>query len=181
MKILHRAKAYTLIELLVVISIMGLLLVTGIPAFANYGKSSAFKQKADEVRELIEQTYNLSQNPENASVKAYQVRSDDSTNPQSFYVQSCSAADCASGSNQRVKTVKLLPGESIQKVEQPSPQSAANFIMTCPTDRASKCTDNLSLSSGVATLFRDSNVSLGSAKYTIKLNPFSVKWQAIAN
>ncbi|MEI8143181.1 MAG: type II secretion system protein [Candidatus Berkelbacteria bacterium] len=72
-------KAYTLIELLVVIAIIGLMAGIGIPAYSQFGKDVAFRQKSDEVKELINQAYTLSKNPADSSVKCYGVRFDNLT------------------------------------------------------------------------------------------------------
>lgn len=57
-------KGFTLIELLAVLSIFGIMIVIGVPAFSRYGSNAVLLQKAEEMKELINQTYLMSQNPE---------------------------------------------------------------------------------------------------------------------
>jgi prepilin-type N-terminal cleavage/methylation domain-containing protein len=133
-------KGYTLMELLVVISIIAFMAVVSVPAFAQYGRSSDFKQKSDEVKMLMERTYLLSRSPENTSVQAYRL----SVIGQVFKLQrTITPAPYTSATWVDVDQIKKLDDGSngMQNLEsiQCNVGLQSCFVLTCPTNPEEKC------------------------------------------
>jgi prepilin-type N-terminal cleavage/methylation domain-containing protein len=68
-----KKSAYTLVELLVVMSIIGLLVAFGVPAFDRYGRISVYNQKKDEIKSVLDQVYLLARNPESIEIVSYKA------------------------------------------------------------------------------------------------------------
>ena len=133
-------KGYTLIELLVVISIIGFMAVYCVPAFAKFGRSSDFKQKADEVKMLMQRTYLLSRSPENTSVQAYRMI----VEGQAFVLQKTSLSVPINDADwTNVSTVEKLDNNSsnpgLGKTDETIQCDASCYILTCPVNPTEKC------------------------------------------
>ena len=163
--IIRKQKAYTLLELIVILIIIGILSVLAIPSFMNYGKKQALSQKADEVKQLIDQAYILSQNPEKDAL-SYEVFADKGSSPNKFILRKCKTSTqtnfrCNSNSEE-IKTVSLLDGQIIQDPTNDS-------YLACPAGPKGSC------QSTIITIF-DSNITTrNTISYTIK-TPFSVSY-----
>jgi len=72
-------RGYTLIELLVVLAMIVLLTLFALPSYNLFRVNQEMKQKAEEIKELIQQAYNMSQNPE-AGVLNYVLIFDQASN-----------------------------------------------------------------------------------------------------
>jgi type II secretory pathway pseudopilin PulG len=166
--IIRKQKAYTLLELIVILIIIGILSVLAIPSFMNYGKKQALSQKADEVKQLIDQAHILSQNPEKDAL-SYEVFADKGSSPNKFVLKKCKANiqanfRCNSDSAyfDEIKTVSLFDGQIIQDPTNDS-------YLACPGGPKGSC------QSTIITIF-DSNITTrNTISYTIK-TPFSVSY-----
>jgi len=69
---LKKLRAYTLIELLMVMTIIGMMAVLAVPAFATYSRKEEVAQKASDVVALLKRGYILSKNPDK-NVSFYQI------------------------------------------------------------------------------------------------------------
>ena len=106
-----------------------------VPAFGKFGRSSDFKQKADEAKMLMQRTYLLSRSPENTSVQAYRMIVQD----QKFKLQRTD--DNVSWTE--VTTVERLDDNSSNPAagkDLETIQCDANcYILTCPVNPSLKC------------------------------------------
>ena len=126
-------KGYTLMELLVVISIIAFMAIVSVPAFAQYGRSSDFKQKSDEVKMLMQRTYLLSRSPENTNIQYYRLRVDN----QIFKLESTTNNTTWNPVSQ---IMKLDNGSSSTSQTLESVLCDANcFVLTCSTNPQDKC------------------------------------------
>ena len=148
-------KAFTLTEILIVISIIGLFVVFAVPAFDKYGRNSDFREKADEVRLLINQTYILSQNPASIDIQSYHFYAVDN---QTFRLESIQFSTLANSTPvpTTIKEVKLIDsGESFTS----APTNNNNhYELTCPTTRGQLC--NLSKNGATGLDLIDNKVSV---------------------
>lgn len=145
-------------ELLVVISIIAFMAVVSVPAFAQYGRSSDFKQKSDEVKMLMQRTYLLSRSPENTTVQAYRLFVDN----QIFLLQKTDKSTPAETDWTTVDQIKKLDdGTSglTQNLEniQCDTASQSCFVLTCSTNPQEKC--DLDVSGKAAFSLIDNKIS----------------------
>ncbi|MDP2337871.1 MAG: type II secretion system protein [Bacteroidota bacterium] len=102
---MFKRRGFTLIELLVTVSIIVLMALIGIPTFSKYGDEMAYKQKAVEIKALIEELNVLSNNPEKGIIQ-YRIRIPDTS--------TISLEKSSNGSNFfTVKDIKALDSEII--------------------------------------------------------------------
>ncbi|HOX41884.1 MAG TPA: prepilin-type N-terminal cleavage/methylation domain-containing protein [bacterium] len=94
-------KAYSLIELLIVVSIIGMMAVFGIPSYQRYGKVSQFRDKTEEIKNLVERTYYLAKNPEGNDVTEYTLK-----------IKTSNLTLYKSGSTAPISVISSAPGES---------------------------------------------------------------------
>lgn len=158
-------KAYTLIELAVIIVIIAILATMAIPAFSNFGKKQDFNQKAEEIKQLMDQTYLLSRNPEKDAL-SYELVGDNTSTPNKFVLKKCTGMDnvtfrCSAGQSSLVKEVKLLDGQSIQN------STSIDPYLACSSNPSDGCK-----STSISIL--DSNIPK-TIIYTIQ-TPFSVSY-----
>ena len=154
-------KAYTLLELTIVIIIMALVAVLAIPASARYGNSQAYDQKAAEVKELMNQAYTLSRNPEK-DVLTYSIAVNSGGTEfvlkRCFQIDDPSTMACSESprASEVVARIALLESEIIQ----------SGAYLNCSTDPQTNC-----VTSGLFS-FRDDKVT-SSVSYAIQ-TPFQV-------
>jgi len=162
-----KQKAYTLIELAVIIVIIAVLATMAIPAFSNFGKKQDFNQKAEEIKQLMDQTYLLSRNPEKGAL-SYELVSDNTGTLSKFVLKKCKAdimADyrCNSNSSEYevVKTVSLLENQTVQ--------GNNDSYLACSSNPSDGCK-----STSISIL--DSNISSNNTIFYTIGTPFSVSY-----
>jgi type II secretory pathway pseudopilin PulG len=173
--VLKKQKAYTLIELVVILIIIAILAVMAIPAFMNYGKKQALSQKADEIKQLIDQAYLLSRNPENDAL-SYELFADKTPTPDEFILKKCKTNmqanfRCGPATTDwtEIRKVKLLDGQIVQSATDPVTGDPVDSYISCSSDPSQNC------NSTSISVF-DSNINgKQTIAYTIS-QPFSVSY-----
>lgn len=138
-----------------------------VPAFGKFGRSSDFKQKADEAKMLMQRTYLLSRSPENTSVQAYRMIVQD----QKFILQKTDLSAPASDSDwSGVSAVEKLDnnssnpglGKGDENIQCDIVGISSCYILTCPVNSTVKCdvtTKNPDLTSKTHITFIDNKIS----------------------
>lgn len=168
-------KAYTLIELIIVVAIIGIMAVFAIPAYMEYGKQSALSQKAEEMKQLVDLTYHLSQNPENGQVESYKLsiffdNSSHPNDPQHNYIL---LDRIVGGNSTNVRRVEIAKSQGLN-----SSSTASPIEIICSTDKSVGCTNLTGFTSPAAgggynifQLIYGSNIQ----NINLKLDPFATK------
>lgn len=140
-----KQKGYTLIELVVILIIIAILAVMAIPAFMNYGKKQALSQKAEEVKQLMDQVYLLARNPEKDAL-SYELFADKSVTPHAFVLRRCRVimpnflCDTSAPANYvEVKRVKLLDNQIVQPANDPVTSLPVESYISCSSDPSQNC------------------------------------------
>jgi prepilin-type N-terminal cleavage/methylation domain-containing protein len=166
-------KGYTLFELIIVMAIMALLIVIAIPAYNNYGKKQAFRQKTEEMKELINQAYLYSRNPQK-EVARYEIIPSSSDKKVSLVSCGSGEVDTVTGTcltYQTVKEVTLTDKSDVLSCAT-APGTGTVCYALFPADSSQTCTINTT-PSGVLFSFSNSDAQKN-AIINIKTDPFSV-------
>lgn len=128
-----------------------------VPAFAKFGRSSDFKQKADEVKMLMQRTYLLSRSPENTSVQAYRVIVEN----QAFVLQKTDKSVPGDADWDDISTVEKLDNNSsnpgLGKTDENIQCDANCYILICPVNPTVKC--DIATSGKTHITFIDNKIS----------------------
>lgn len=138
-------------ELLVVISIIAFMAVVSVPAFAQYGRSSDFKQKSDEVKMLMQRTYLLSRSPENTSVQAYRLV----VEHQTFKLQKTdnNATWTPVSQIEKLDNGSANSSKNLENIQCDNPAGSVGcIILTCPTNPEEKCNIDVNAVFPISTL-----------------------------
>lgn len=178
-----KKRGYTLIEILVVLGIIGLMAALGVPSYKRYGNSIDFREKNDEIKELIEQTHLLALNPENNKVVLYELMVD-RINNQKLILRGCENINLSTGGclvtdfegTKVVRTVELSANQVWQSAEGLGNYDAV--YMRCLTNLSTKCQYGQNLSDDpdlAAFRFFDYNLDPNKkADFLIKNIPFTI-------
>lgn len=155
-------RAYTLVELLVVMSIIGLLVAFGVPAFDRYGRISVYNQKRDEIKSVLDQVYLLARNPESIEIVSYKATISGNT----MVIKGCKTNG---GCDLIGKSVVMQSGQNFQ-----NPPNVDN--LTCVNSNS-----NISCQMPQAVSFSDSKAGRGASYDLIANRPFQINVTELQN
>jgi prepilin-type N-terminal cleavage/methylation domain-containing protein len=157
--------AYTLVELLISLAIFALLTALAVPAFSRYSANTDFKQKADEVKELMNQTYISSLNPENRDITLYSLN---------FFKSKIQLVSITGTGQKVVREVVLNENAAFIDPQGGTSEQIPGMYYWCSTDLESNIGCMIQPSSFEII---DANVKSGDNKvvFTTSKNPFRVE------
>lgn len=162
-------RGFTLVELLVVLSVFAMMSAIGIPAFQRYGSNIALAQKAEEIKELIKQTYILSQNPNQEIASYISTLSDVNESGQRQVVQRYIKIN--HDDEEDFKAVKLAKNQQIT-FSGDSSEGLPRFV--CFTDLKTDCRieNARDLEDGWSYLFQITNDNNKTLNIEVRVSPF---------